>query len=140
MHTYAVSKPLPRATGLNRSSIYSSRGDKDTLLPLAAWTATPRATAARTAAASCIADPGLPDGCLIAQSAMAIPALSPAVAEHARQALGLQRMRLRERPLVSAATFGTSARQPPAPPQHRNPPAPGPDVLPDERTPGPPAP
>ncbi|MFC9238527.1 TetR family transcriptional regulator C-terminal domain-containing protein [Streptomyces decoyicus] len=42
-----------------------------------------------------IADPELPDGCLIAQSAMAIPVLSPSVAAHAKQALGFQRLRLR---------------------------------------------
>lgn len=42
-----------------------------------------------------IADPELPDGCLIAQSATAIPALSPSVAAHAQQALGSQRRRLR---------------------------------------------
>ncbi|MFE9572705.1 TetR/AcrR family transcriptional regulator [Streptomyces sp. NPDC006692] len=105
---------LSRATGLNRSSIYSSLGDKDTLFlrcldryamrygdkydaalscaasdPLAAVRAFFDVTLAR------IADPELPDGCLIAQSAMAIPVLSSAVAAHARQALGFQRLRLR---------------------------------------------
>lgn len=105
---------LSRATGLNRSSIYSSLGDKDTLFlrcldryaaryggkydaalssaasdPLAAVRAFFDVTLDR------IADPALPDGCLVAQSAMAIPVLSPAVAAHARQALGLQRLRLR---------------------------------------------
>ncbi|WP_435121794.1 TetR/AcrR family transcriptional regulator [Amycolatopsis thermoflava] len=105
---------LSRATGLNRSSIYSSLGDKDTLFlrcldryaarygdkydaalsrvdsdPVAAVRAFFDVTLER------IADPGLPDGCLIAQSAMAIPALSPRVAAHAKQALGRQRLRLR---------------------------------------------
>ena len=41
-----------------------------------------------------IADPGVPDGCLITQSAMAIPALSPSVAAHAKGALGRQHQRL----------------------------------------------
>ncbi|MEV5303093.1 TetR/AcrR family transcriptional regulator [Amycolatopsis methanolica] len=105
---------LSKATGLNRSSIYSSLGDKDTLFlrcldryaarygdkydaalsradtdPVAAVRAFFNVTLER------IADPGLPDGCLIAQSAMAIPALSPRVAAHAKQALGRQRLRLR---------------------------------------------
>ncbi|MEU6763764.1 TetR/AcrR family transcriptional regulator [Streptomyces sp. NPDC046853] len=105
---------LSRATGLNRSSIYSSLGGKDTLFlrcleryaarygdqydaalssaasePLAAIRAFFDVTLKR------IADPELPDGCLIAQSAMAIPVLSPAVAEHAKKALGFQRQRLR---------------------------------------------
>jgi hypothetical protein len=39
-------------------------------------------------------DDSLPDGCLIAQSAMAIPALNPSVAAHAKEALGFQRQRL----------------------------------------------
>ncbi|MFK8843784.1 TetR/AcrR family transcriptional regulator [Streptomyces sp. Ac-502] len=105
---------LSRATGLNRSSIYSSLGDKDTLFlrcldryaarygdkydaalscaasdPLAAVRAFFNVTLER------IADPGLPDGCLMAQSAMAIPVLSPAVAARAKEALGFQRLRLR---------------------------------------------
>src|SRR5581483_10386081 len=78
---------LSRATGLNRSSIYSSIGDKDTLFlrclsryatrygemydaalacaasePVAAARAFYGVTLAR------IADPAVPDGCLIAQS------------------------------------------------------------------------
>ncbi|WP_320775794.1 TetR/AcrR family transcriptional regulator [Streptomyces sp. CRN 30] len=105
---------LSRVTGLNRSSIYSSLGDKDRLFlrcldryaarygdkydaalacaapePLAAVRAFFAVTLDR------IADPGLPDGCLIAQSAMAVPVLSPAVAAHAKEALGFQRSRLR---------------------------------------------
>ncbi|MGW5733385.1 MULTISPECIES: TetR/AcrR family transcriptional regulator [Streptomyces] len=116
---------LSRATGLNRSSIYSSLGDKDTLFlrcldryaarygdqydaalscaasePLAAVRAFFEVTLER------IADPELPDGCLIAQSAMAIPVLSPAVAAHAKEALGFQRSRLR-----AALTAGRWAEQ-----------------------------
>lgn len=105
---------LSRATGLNRSSLYSSLGDKDTLFlrcldryaarygdkydaalscaasdPLAAVRAFFDVTLAR------IADPELPDGCLVAQSAMAIPVLSQRVAARAKEALGFQRLRLR---------------------------------------------
>ncbi|AEM81523.1 TetR/AcrR family transcriptional regulator [Streptomyces violaceusniger] len=105
---------LSRATGLNRSSIYSSLGDKDTLFlrcldryaarygdkydaalscaasePLTAVRAFFDVTLAR------IADPELPDGCLVAQSAMAIPALSQSVAARAKEALGFQRLRVR---------------------------------------------
>ncbi|WP_030904041.1 TetR/AcrR family transcriptional regulator [Streptomyces sp. NRRL F-5126] len=105
---------LSRATGLNRSSIYSSLGDKDALYlrcldryaarygdrydqalaraaedPLRAVRAFFDVTLAR------IADPDLPDGCLIAQTAMAIPVLSPAIAARAGEALGFQRARLR---------------------------------------------
>ena len=105
---------LSRVTGLNRSSIYSSLGDKDTLFlhcldryaarygekydaalsdaasePVAAVRAFFDVTLER------IADPALPDGCLIAQSAMAIPVLSPSVAARAKEALGFQRLRLR---------------------------------------------
>ncbi|WP_167152046.1 TetR/AcrR family transcriptional regulator [Streptomyces sp. MBT27] len=105
---------LSRATGLNRSSIYSSLGDKDKLFLrcLDRYTARygDRYDAALAGAASDplaavraffdvtldrIADPDLPDGCLIAQSAMAIPVLSTAVAAHAKEALGFQRVRLR---------------------------------------------
>jgi AcrR family transcriptional regulator len=106
---------LSRATGLNRSSIYSSLGDKDTLFlrcldryaarygekydaalacaasqPLAAVRAFFDVTLER------IADPALPDGCLIAQSAMAIPALNPRVAAHVKETFGFQRLRLRD--------------------------------------------
>ncbi|WP_129838788.1 TetR/AcrR family transcriptional regulator [Streptomyces sp. RFCAC02] len=105
---------LSRATGLNRSSIYSSLGDKDTLFLRCLDRYTARYGEKYDAALSCaasdpvaalraffdvtlerIADPGLPDGCLIAQSAMAIPVLSPNVAAHAERALGLQCLRLR---------------------------------------------
>lgn len=105
---------LSRATGLNRSSIYSYLGDKDTLflrcLDLYAARFGEKYDAALSGAASepvaalraffdvtlaRIADPELPDGCLIAQSAMAIPVLSPSVAARAEEALGCQRLRLR---------------------------------------------
>ncbi|GAA5043531.1 TetR/AcrR family transcriptional regulator [Streptomyces similanensis] len=105
---------LSRATGLNRSSIYSSLGDKDTLflrcLDLYATRYGEKYDAALACAASDpvaavraffdvtlkrIADPDTPDGCLVAQSAMAIPVLSPSAAAHAKKALGAQRLRLR---------------------------------------------
>ncbi|MBO8184219.1 TetR/AcrR family transcriptional regulator [Streptomyces spirodelae] len=105
---------LSRATGLNRSSIYSSLGDKDTLFLRCLDRYAARYGEKYEAALSCaasepvaavraffdvtlerIADPELPDGCLIAQSVMAIPALSPSVAAHAEQKLGFQRERLR---------------------------------------------
>ncbi|MFB7714023.1 TetR/AcrR family transcriptional regulator [Streptomyces sp. NPDC056105] len=105
---------LSRATGLNRSSIYSSLGDKDTLFLRCLDRYATRYGDKYDAALSCaasepltavraffdvtlerIADPELPDGCLVAQSAMAIPVLSQSVAAHAKEALGFQRMRLR---------------------------------------------
>ncbi|MFG2658345.1 TetR/AcrR family transcriptional regulator [Streptomyces sp. NPDC048425] len=105
---------LSRATGLNRSSIYSSLGDKDTLflrcLDRYAARYGDKYDAALSRAASepltavraffdvtleRIADPELPDGCLVAQSAMAIPVLSQSIAAHTKEALGFQRMRLR---------------------------------------------
>jgi hypothetical protein len=42
-----------------------------------------------------IADPGLPDGCLVAQTVMATPVLSASVAARAREAIGFQHSRLR---------------------------------------------
>ncbi|MEU6430404.1 TetR/AcrR family transcriptional regulator [Microbispora sp. NPDC046973] len=105
---------LSRATGLNRSSIYSSLGDKDTLFLRCLDRYAARYGEKYDAALSCaasepltavraffdvtlgrIADPELPDGCLVAQSAMAIPVLSPSVAAHVEKALGFQRLRLR---------------------------------------------
>lgn len=105
---------LSRATGLNRSSIYSSLGDKDSLYlrcldryatrygdrydqalstapeePLRAIREFFEVTLKR------IADPDLPDGCLIAQTAMAVPVLSPDIAARAIEALSFQRARLR---------------------------------------------
>ncbi|MCA1219419.1 TetR/AcrR family transcriptional regulator [Streptomyces sp. 8L] len=104
---------LSRATGLNRSSLYSSFGDKDALFLRCLDRYAARYGDTYDAALSCaaseplaavraffdvtlerIADPGLPDGCLIAQSAMAIPVLSQSVATHAKEALGFQRSRL----------------------------------------------
>ncbi|MGW2996037.1 TetR/AcrR family transcriptional regulator, partial [Streptomyces sp. NPDC001193] len=95
-------------------SIYSSFGDKDSLYlscldryaarygsrydqalsrasedPLQAVRAFFEVTLER------IADPDVPDGCLIAQTAMAAPALSPTIAARAIEALDLQRARLR---------------------------------------------
>ncbi|MCX4728052.1 TetR/AcrR family transcriptional regulator [Streptomyces sp. NPDC090052] len=105
---------LSRVTGLNRSSIYSSLGDKDTLFLRCLDRYAARYGEKYDAALSCaaseplaavraffdvtlerIADPELPDGCLVAQSAMAIPVLSQSVAAHAKEALGFQRSRLR---------------------------------------------
>ncbi|EFL03820.1 transcriptional regulatory protein [Streptomyces sp. SPB78] len=105
---------LSRVTGLNRSSLYASFGDKDTLFLRCLERYAARYGAAYDAALSCaatdpvaavraffditlerIADPALPDGCLVAQSAMAIPVLSQSVADHAKEALGFQRRRLR---------------------------------------------
>ncbi|MFE3627303.1 TetR/AcrR family transcriptional regulator [Streptomyces goshikiensis] len=105
---------LSRTTGLNRSSIYSSFGDKDSLYlrcldryaarygnrydqalscaseePLQAVRAFFEVTLQR------IADHDVPDGCLIAQTAMAAPTLSPTIATRAIEALDLQRARLR---------------------------------------------
>lgn len=105
---------LSRATGLNRSSIYSSLGAKDALFLRCLDRYAARYGEKYDAALSCaasqplaavraffdvtldrIADPAVPDGCLIAHSAMAIPALSSDIAAHVRQALGLQTGRLR---------------------------------------------
>ncbi|MFD5391092.1 TetR/AcrR family transcriptional regulator [Streptomyces sp. NPDC127074] len=105
---------LSRATGLNRSSIYSSLGDKDTLFLRCLDRYAARYGDKYDAALSCaaseplaavraffdvtlerIADPELPDGCLVAQSAMAIPMLSQSVAARAKEALGFQRLRVR---------------------------------------------
>ncbi|KMO93499.1 TetR/AcrR family transcriptional regulator [Streptomyces roseus] len=105
---------LSRTTGLNRSSIYSSFGDKDSLYlrcldryaarygtrydqalsgsseePLQAVRAFFEVTLQR------IADPDVPGGCLIAQTAMAAPALSPTIAARANEALDFQHARLR---------------------------------------------
>ena len=106
---------LSTATGLNRSSIYSSFGDKDSLylncLDRYALRYGDRYERALSSAASGgplqairaffdvtlqrIADPDVPDGCLVAQTAMATPVLSPAIAARAIEAVGLQRARLR---------------------------------------------
>ncbi|MGX1255337.1 AcrR family transcriptional regulator [Streptomyces ambofaciens] len=105
---------LSRATGLNRSSIYASLGDKDTLFTRCLERYTARYGGKYDAALSCaadrplaavraffditldrIADPALPDGCLVAQTVMATPVLSVGVAARAREAIGLQHTRLR---------------------------------------------
>ncbi|MEB8340310.1 TetR/AcrR family transcriptional regulator [Streptomyces endophyticus] len=105
---------LSRTTGLNRSSLYSSFGDKDALYlrcldryaarygtrydqalsrapeePLQAVRAFFEVTLER------IADPDVPDGCLVAQTAMASPVLSATIAARATEALGAQCARLR---------------------------------------------
>jgi TetR/AcrR family transcriptional regulator, copper-responsive repressor len=105
---------LTAAMGLNRSSLYATFGDKDALYarcleryaarygerfdaalagagarPMAALEAFFEVTLQR------IADPDLPDGCLMAQSTMVAPMLPPAVAAFARQALASQHERLR---------------------------------------------
>ncbi|MET9386223.1 TetR/AcrR family transcriptional regulator [Streptomyces sp. NPDC002928] len=105
---------LSRATGLNRSSIYSSLGDKDTLFMRCLERYATRYGGKYDAALSCaadrplaavraffevtlerIADPDLPDGCLVSQSVMATPVLSSSVAACAKEAVGFQRTRLR---------------------------------------------
>jgi AcrR family transcriptional regulator len=104
---------LSRATGLNRSSIYSSLGDKDALFIRCLERYATRYGDKYDAALSCaadrplaavraffdvtldrIADPGLPDGCLVAQTVMATPVLSASVAARAREAIGFQHTRL----------------------------------------------
>jgi AcrR family transcriptional regulator len=105
---------LSRVTALNRSSLYSSFGDKDSLFlscleryatrygeqyeaalsravdrPVAAVRAFFDVTLGR------IADPDLPDGCLVVQSVLVTPVLSPRVARQAQEAVGFQRTRLR---------------------------------------------
>lgn len=104
---------LSRATGLNRSSLYGSFGDKDALFLRCLERYATRYGAKYDHALSCaaqqpvaalraffdvtldrIADPDLPDGCLVAHSAMAIPTLSPTLARAARDAVSRQRGRL----------------------------------------------
>lgn len=106
---------LSQATGLNRSSIYSSLGDKDSLylrcLDRYAARYGDRYDQALSKAAEDpllavreffdvtlqrIADPEVPDGCLVAQTAMAIPVLSPEIVARATKALGFQQARLRK--------------------------------------------
>ncbi|MFJ5636671.1 TetR/AcrR family transcriptional regulator [Streptomyces goshikiensis] len=105
---------LSRTTGLNRSSIYSSFGDKDSLYLRCLDRYAARYGNSYDQALSCaseeplqavraffevtlqrIADPDVPEGCLIAQTAMAAPTLSPTIATRAIEALDLQRARLR---------------------------------------------
>ncbi|MFD8019081.1 TetR/AcrR family transcriptional regulator [Streptomyces lavendulae] len=105
---------LSRTTGLNRSSIYSSFGDKDSLYLRCLDRYAARYGSRYDQALSCaseeplravraffevtlqrIADPAVPDGCLIAQTAMAAPALSPTIAARAIEVLHFQHARLR---------------------------------------------
>ncbi|MFE2154496.1 TetR/AcrR family transcriptional regulator [Streptomyces lavendulae] len=105
---------LSRTTGLNRSSIYSSFGDKDSLYLRCLDRYAARYGSRYDQALSCaseeplravraffevtlqrIADPAVPDGCLIAQTAMMAPALSPTIAARAIEALHFQHARLR---------------------------------------------
>ncbi|MFE2853643.1 TetR/AcrR family transcriptional regulator [Streptomyces lavendulae] len=111
---------LSRTTGLNRSSIYSSFGDKDSLYLRCLDRYAARYGSRYDQALSCaseeplravraffevtlqrIADPAVPDGCLIAQTAMVAPALSPTIAARAIEVLHLQHARLRT--VLSAA-------------------------------------
>lgn len=105
---------LSSATGLSRSSIYSSFGDKDSLYLRCLDRYAARYGSRYDQALSCaseeplravraflevtlqrIADPDVPDGCLVVQTAMASSVLSPTIAARAREALGFQRARLR---------------------------------------------
>ncbi|MFD3582397.1 TetR/AcrR family transcriptional regulator [Streptomyces sp. NPDC058683] len=106
---------LSGATGLNRSSLYSSFGDKESLYLRCLDRYAVRYGDRYDQALSCgaageslravraffevtlqrIADPDVPDGCLVAQTAMATPVLSPAIAARAIEAVGLQHARLR---------------------------------------------
>jgi len=105
---------LSRATGLNRSSIYSSFGDKDSLFAVCLQRYVSRYGRHYDAALSCaadrpltavqaffnvtlerIADRDLPDGCLVVQTVMTAPVLSPAIVSRAQEAVALQRNRLR---------------------------------------------
>lgn len=105
---------LSRATGLNRSSLYASFGDKDALFMRCLQRYATRYGDKYDAALSCaderplaavraffdvtlerIADPGVPDGCLVAQTVMATPVLSAGIGARAQEAIGFQHTRLR---------------------------------------------
>lgn len=105
---------LTEATGLNRSSLYAAFGSKDALYRRCLRRYTERygeryeAALARGGGDAVeavraffdvtlqrIADPDVPDGCLVAQSALAVHALSPETAAHSRAALQEQRRRVR---------------------------------------------
>lgn len=105
---------LTRATGLNRSSLYSSFGDKNSLFvcclqryvarygerfdeALANADAPPLDAARSFFAVTMdrIADPDVPDGCLVVQSAMAIPVLTPKAVERVHEAVNIQLTRVR---------------------------------------------
>jgi AcrR family transcriptional regulator len=104
---------LSAATGLNRSSIYASLGDKESLYlrcltrygdrygkkydeALSGGAVDPLAAVRRFFGVTLdrIADPAVPDGCLVAQTALAIPALTPRIAAGAAEAVDGQRQRL----------------------------------------------
>ncbi|MDT8914105.1 TetR/AcrR family transcriptional regulator [Amycolatopsis sp. PS_44_ISF1] len=103
---------LCRATGLNRSSLYATFGDKDSLFRRCLERYVERYGESYDAALSSaggpveavraffevtlgrIADPALPDGCLMTQSALAVPGLSPEAARRVREAVDAQRNRL----------------------------------------------
>ncbi|WIX98479.1 TetR/AcrR family transcriptional regulator [Amycolatopsis mongoliensis] len=104
---------LTAATGLGRGSLYGAFGDKDGLFRRALdhYSATygERYEEALTAHAddpvqaidaffgvtlARIEDPAVPDGCLIAQSALLTPVLTPGAAAHVRRLLDAQRTRL----------------------------------------------
>lgn len=105
---------LTGVTGLNRSSLYATFGDKSELFlrcldryaqrygarydhALAAATRSPLEAVARfyDVTLDRIADPAVPTGCLVAQSTMAAAVLPPAAARRVVEALGAQRDRLR---------------------------------------------
>lgn len=115
-HSYADASVelLTAATSLGRGSLYGAFGDKDALFRRAldrysaAWSA--RYEAALSAhpedpvraieaffdvALARIADPDLPGGCLIAQSALQSPNLTPASRTHVRALLDRQRALVR---------------------------------------------
>lgn len=116
---------LTSATGLGRGSLYGAFGDKDTLFRRAldrysnAWSARYEAALsahpddpARAIEAffdvvlDRIADPDLPDGCLIAQSALQTPNLTPESKAHVRALLDRQRALVR----TALATPGADPR------------------------------
>lgn len=102
---------LTGATGLGRGSLYGTFGDKDRLFRMALdrYTATyaPRFEAALAGppqqaveaflgvTLARIADPAVPGGCLVVQSAAQIPTLSDESAAHVRGLLDAQRARIR---------------------------------------------
>ena len=115
-HSYADAslELLTTATGLGRGSLYGAFGDKDALFRRAlerysaAWSARYEAALsaypddpARAIEAffdvtlARIADPDLPGGCLIAQSALQSPNLTPASRTHVRALLDRQRALVR---------------------------------------------
>lgn len=105
---------LSAATGLGRGSLYGAFGSKDGLflealqrystiygarfdaaLSSAATDPVGAIAAFFDVALQRIADPAVPDGCLIAQSTISSPTLEPAVATHVRAMLHQQYARIR---------------------------------------------